>query len=837
MSDSLMTRGYLAQYGAALLDQGYNIIPIQPGKKAPGFDGWQNATPSKPQLHEWLANGHKHAGVGIVTKFTPAIDIDVRDSEVADKVEHYIRTHCGDAPVRVGRPPKRLMVFRTDKPFRKMRSTKWRDDFGAESQIEVLCDGQQFVAYHKHPETGKPYTWPNAEENPLVIPARALQVITPQDCSGIIEYFDQLAFEQGWEQIKKARLQASNNDLDNPWVEDTNAIDISNEDLRSRLLIIPNAEDYELWTQIGMALHHQYDGDDYGLSLWHEWSDTADNYDADALDRHWKSFAIAGKKRAPITARYILKLAKEAETHARHTLKRDLQKEFNAAKTLVDWERACLHTRHAELDSLARSHVMTTAKDKIDELTGIKTSLIELKRALSYIPKAVEHLPKWCEPNVYDASVDRFFDVETKTSLTHVGFNAVYDRYAFTKQDILDGRTRSSSTAADIALNHYKIMTVDGCRYMPGYEAIYTDAEGTFANLYTEREIPKIPDTLTTRDKHNLAIVKAHLTHLLNEDDARRLLDWMSYVVQHPGRRINYGVLLQGVEGNGKTFWAKLMQIVMGLSNVRMTNAQTLHSPFTDWTVGQCVICIEEIRLIADQNKHDIINRLKPNITNDTIEVHPKGKAPYNAVNTSNYLLFTNHKDALPLDDNSRRYLILFSKLQDREQLLAFTDAHPTYYDDLYNTLDESPGALRHWLLEHKQSDDFKPKGNAPDTEARQEMTFLSKHEFIQALEIAIRENDSYLLGRDVVVSSALHDMAMARGVEYPTTKTLNSLLSRNGYDSLGRIQIEEEFVTVWVRHSEEFYDVSVQGQRYVLTDKVRRLLKARKTQLESNVL
>jgi hypothetical protein len=83
MSDGVITRNFLALHGHALIEQGYTVVPIQQGKKAPGFDGWQNSKPSKPMVDSWLDSGFKNAGVGILTKFTCAIDIDCMDEATA----------------------------------------------------------------------------------------------------------------------------------------------------------------------------------------------------------------------------------------------------------------------------------------------------------------------------------------------------------------------------------------------------------------------------------------------------------------------------------------------------------------------------------------------------------------------------------------------------------------------------------------------------------------------------------------------------------------------------------------------------------------------------------
>lgn len=832
--DKIQKMGFLVEHGAALIDQGYNVVPILPGKKAPGFDGWQKTSASKPQLKDWIENGHRNSGVGVITKYTPAIDIDVRDEDVANAVEAWVRKNIGDAPLRIGRAPKRLMVFRTDKPFRKMRSSKWRDEWGDEHQIEILADGQQFVAYHKHPDTGKPYYWPNEGQNPLEVSTNQLLPITVEQCQALIEFFDGLAFDEQWEVVKKPHQQAAGVDNSNPWVEDTSPVSITDDELRSRLMLVPDNEDYDQWVQIGMALYHQFDGDEIGMEMWDEWSESANNYDGDSVERHWKSFGINGKKRAPITARIILKLAREAATTATLALGLKLRDMFLGAKDLREWELARNAAREAEIDTLARSALAVTAKERRDAIVGAKTPLVEIKKAIAYQPKNADATPKWCEGWVYDSSVDRFFNVKRKIAVTQQGFNAMFDRRALTKKDILEGKTAPSANASHLALNVYKIPTVDGQRYMPGLDEIFTDTEGQFANLYADHHIPAIPEKLTPRDKRNIERVKRHLEHLLAQDEARMMVDWLSWVVQNPGRHMNYAVLLQGVEGDGKTFFAEMMRAVMGVGNVTMLNAQILHSAFTDWTVGQCLNCVEEVRLVNDGNKFEVLNRVKPYITNTIIEVHPKGKPIFNARNTSSYLLFSNYKDALPIDDNARRYLVLFSRWQSAKAIRAFKAENKRYYRDLYATIEESAGALRGWLLNHEQHEDFDPTGDAPDTAAKRHMVFMSKPEFIQNMEVAIRANDSHLVGPDIVVSSGLHEVTLARGGEYPSAKTLTTMLARVGYESLGRIKLDGEMVTVWATESERFRDSS--GQ-IVHGGAIRRVLAERREMIEAEEL
>ena len=833
--------GPLAYLGSRLIDNGYSIVPIAVGKKAPGFDNWSKIRSTKPQLEEWITSGHRQSGAGILTKHTPAVDIDVRNEAIALEAEEKAREIFGDAPLRIGMAPKRLLVFRTDSPFRKMRSNKYEDEWGDLHQIEILGDGQQFVAYHTHPDTGKPYRWPDEKLDekgktvkrggPLTINAHELTDITIEQCEAFIEWFEQRAAkESDWKVVKKRRdSDLAAIDSSNPFLEDTRAIDISEEELRNRLMMVPNPDDYDTWIQVGMALHHQFDGSDDGMDMWNEWSETADNYDKDALERRWADFAIEGKKRAPITARFILRLSKEAAAESAAALTMKLRDNFANAKDKAQWDKARDESREAEIDHLSRMALATLAKERLDSIMSTKTPLSEVKKAIAYSPKNGEDKPGWIEPFVYDVSDDRFYDTDRKFSATQQGFNAMFDRKAMTKKDVLDGKSAPTSTASALALNLYRITVVNGRRYEPGADKIFYREDGVFANTYPEHEIPELPEKLLPRDKVAIKRVKAHVRHLLEKPEERRLLvDWLSWVVQNPGQHANWSILLQGVEGDGKSFFGMLLRAVMGVSNVQMLNAHILESPFTDWVVGQCVTCIEEVRLIKATNKYELLNRIKPFITNDIIEVHPKGKPTYDAKNTTSYLLFSNFRDALPLDDDGRRYCVMFSQWQRKDKLDAFKDENPDYYQELYDTLSESPGALRKWLLEWEQDPSFRPKGDAPTTDAKRYMIRQAQPEFIQNVFDIIAEDSEPLISSDLIDGVRLHEVMIERGMEVPTNKAFGSMLSRYRFECIGRVKIAGESRTYYSREPEMFQIRDPGGIVLIDTMKVRKFLKDR---------
>lgn len=788
---------YLREHGADLVDAGYQIVPIPPGKKSPNFDGWQNTRSSRATVDHWLNNGRDRHGIGILTRHTPAIDIDIMDEDVADLVEGWCAEAFGQAPVRVGQAPKRLLLFKTSTPFKKLRSAVWFDEWDEKQMIEILGDGQQFVAYHIHPETRTPYRWVR-HGDPLEVPAQDLIELDVEKARELLIRFDQYAESQGWRKAHGARrpvLPGNELDLDDPFIEDSQPVDLSFEELRERLLMIPedDAADHEVWFQIGMALYHQFDGSEEGLELWHEWSEQAHNYDADALDTRWKSFAIGGKGRAPLTARYIIKLASEAaELHAQKAMV-ELKDAFRDAQDEKAFRQACVKARRAEIDYISREGLVSLVQESHQRATGQKIAKPVAKKLITY-ELNTGNMPKWCKPWIYNTESDRFIHVDTKAAVTHVGFNAINDRHAFTKKDALEGNQTSSMRAADLALRVYEIPAVNGQRYAPGQPPIFHDTGATYANTYSDRGIPAMPSKLNARDKANLDRVMGHIEHLLEDEREQKIfLDYLAYIAKHPGRRVNWAVLLQGVEGDGKSFWAVLMRAVMGFSNVRVINGSMLEERFTDWAESQCLVCVEEIRMIG-HNRYDALNRIKPFITNDVVEVHPKGEKSREVHNTSNYLLFTNYKDALPLDDNSRRYMVLFSRWQRQSDLNEFVAAHPNYYLNLYRAIEQSAGAIRKMLLEHESSEYFMPTGNAPVTGAKKMMADLSRPEFLDFMEELIADNEYPDISNSVLNFSRLCQMFEQEygKRDLPQPKRASAMLESSHFVPAGRFRLDK---------------------------------------------
>ena len=188
---------YLAKHGRLLIESGYDIVPIGPGTKYPaGIKNWETLEITQARLRRWLENGHEHDGVGIRTAKAPAVDIDVKHARVARELEDWCQAHIGFAPVRVGLAPKRLLAYRADTPFPKLASV-WLDADGKEQKVEILGEGQQYVAWAIHPDTKKPYEW-QGRNSLLTIPLAELEPIDIDAARRVLAEFDRIAEDAGW---------------------------------------------------------------------------------------------------------------------------------------------------------------------------------------------------------------------------------------------------------------------------------------------------------------------------------------------------------------------------------------------------------------------------------------------------------------------------------------------------------------------------------------------------------------------------------------------------------------------------------------------------------------
>jgi putative DNA primase/helicase len=117
---------------------------------------WLTTTIDAAMVRQWANDG---ANIGILAEWFPGVDIDVTDEWLAKEIAAIALRVLGPAPTRIGRPPKRLLMYRTGEAFVRTALLIYVEGQARPYLVEVLGKGRQYLIHGVHPDTGKPYTW------------------------------------------------------------------------------------------------------------------------------------------------------------------------------------------------------------------------------------------------------------------------------------------------------------------------------------------------------------------------------------------------------------------------------------------------------------------------------------------------------------------------------------------------------------------------------------------------------------------------------------------------------------------------------------------------------
>ena len=119
------------------------------------------------------------------------------------------------------------------------------------------------------------------------------------------------------------------------------------------------------------------------------------------------------------------------------------------------------------------------------------------------------------------------------------------------------------------------------------------------------------------------------------------------------------------------------------------------------------MLCVDEIK-ITDRTKAKTMSRLKNLITEDEVMINEKYQKPYYLPNRTNFVMFSNHRNAITLTDRSRRFWVVEI---DRDPL------SPEFYANFADMVDSNPGAIKHYF-EQIDLSDFNPHTKPPVSDA-----------------------------------------------------------------------------------------------------------------------
>ena len=369
------------------------------------------------------------------------------------------------------------------------------------------------------------------------------------------------------------------------------------------------------------------------------------------------------------------------------------------------------------------------------------------------------------------------------------------------------GKFTPSIRPQDYVLNELEIPRVYDQAYDPANPDDIISVKGGIRYANTYRKSYAKPDPKKAKEAGD--VIKGHVALLIPEEEHQtRLIDFIAYMVQHPGKKIRWAFVIQSAQGNGKSLFAKALRGVYGRGNIKTVDPEAIFSPFNEWACGSVLSILNEIR-VTGHSRHDVMNKLKEPIADDHVSVNQKFRDNREVDNVTNYLMFTNHKDALALEERERRYFVVFSQLQTERDTQALVDSGKL--KPLQDLVDSQEfGGLRSFFEEWEISPDFCPDSPPPKTESFYQMANLAKPDVERAVLDLLEDTQNPFIQDDIVSSTALMNLVNAELKQPTSAKAVSSALLQKGFNHIGRFTVAGTRHQIWVDPDSAVADLNI---------------------------
>lgn len=297
------------------------------------------------------------------------------------------------------------------------------------------------------------------------------------------------------------------------------------------------------------------------------------------------------------------------------------------------------------------------------------------------------------------------------------------------------------------------------------------------------------------------------------------LLAYMAACVQYPGVKFQWAPVLQGTEGNGKSLVASCVAYALGPDYVHEPRASQLAEKYNGYLEAKLLMIVEEIHM---GGRREMLDELKPYITNRRIELRGMAQEKRMIDNVANWFFCTNHKDAVLKSKNDRRYAVFFTAQQSADDL-SRDGMSGNFFPTLYSWLRADGYAfMAHWLLNHHIPDELNPATmchRAPETSTTAEAVAASTGT-IEAEICEAVESDTVGFRGGWISSHMLDRMLRERGFKVSRPK-IGAILTDLGYKQWGRaarpiMREDAKRPVLWCRDGAEPDYNAAQGPGYV---------------------
>jgi hypothetical protein len=586
---------------------------------------------------------------------------------------------------------------------------------------------------------------------------------------------------------------------------------ITSADVEDALKHIDPSCSMKQWVEIGMGLKHQLG--DAGFEIWDSWSSqSSDKYsDTETLLARWESFKANPGDRVPVTVRSIIREAVKGGWDNRPVTNRIfqetrewIQNPARSSEELLD-QGAKRIAKLADVVGPIEQKVLVADLFAATKARGLRGPTVgdlskEIKRLTNAAVKANAVQPPWTSGIVFLTAPNLFYRYLDNRKMRREVIDLIYQ-----------------SPTPDISASQYliheaNIPVVENVRYEPS-ESKRVFVSGGVPYINTYRPSYAKADKSQALEAGDLLCI--HACNLHGSQYWVTAMDWAAYMVKHPGQKIRWAPTIQSFPGGGKGLWAFALSLALGQSNTQWLAAEhIMEGTSNGWASGSQLLILDEVRVVGT-NRHRIMDKMKPLISDDKVSVRQLYEPVQTVPNVTNYILFTNHHDALAVHDDDRRYWVIFSPLQSKADIDAI--GGEAYFNHMYSEFKRLAGGIRAFLEAWPISKDFNPQGRAPVTPFLKDLAKQTTSPLASAVADALQDEPHALVRKDLVSLTALRAVLPTDRLPPFSDQALGAILRTMGLFAAGRHLVDGTRHALWAKNITPDIEARAQARMDVL--------------------
>lgn len=507
-----------------------------------------------------------------------------------------------------------------------------------------------------------------------------------------------------------------------------------------------NFREHDAWLSLMMACHHATDGE--GKQEWIDWSTSDPKYSSDGanIGSRWDSLrSRPGHHVRQVTSRYLHKVVNEAGGWVPNSAPED---DFDALENLG----------HAP-----------TKPDVIE-------SIIEEMNSKHYAVSdgGFHIITEEMDPVLRRVRYQR---------LTRSDFRAAYENR------LVEDSGRRMVSKAELWLKSPNRRQYKGMIFDPE-----NDHEG-WLNLWKGWSVePKEGDW---------SLLKDLIQDVLVDGDRacyEYVMNWMAFMVQHPGQPAEVAIAFRGEKGTGKGTLGRALAELAGSQGLHIANPAQLVGRFNSHLQNCIMLFADEAFWAGNKEGESVLKQL---VTEPTITYEGKGRDAVSGRNLIHIMMASNSQWVVPAGLDGERRFAVFSVNKSRQGDNVF---FARLHEQMYGKKRAGLSAMLFELLS-RDIGSWAPRNNVPQTKALSEQKLLSMHPEEAAwtdlldrgtLPEFVVAAGAWEVGEVTLPAQELHNLyvqfvrAHGMGRAKPYTAWTMSMKSRVGAE---RVQVKREWM------------------------------------------